>query len=76
MALVANFFVRDNRNGNTLGPYTRAEARTLCADLNDFVQRNMLPEERKTLRAAEQRPFTFGTEKDFAQSGKTLKKAV
>jgi hypothetical protein len=76
MAIVATYYVVDSRNGNSQGPYSRRDAKQLCADLNDYVQRNMLPEKRKTLRAAQQRPFTFGTELDFAQSGKVIKKAV
>ncbi len=72
MALVEDFYVRDNRNGNALGPYSRRDARQLCADLNDYVQRNMLPEERNTKKASEQRPFSFGTQKTFAESGKVV----
>lgn len=67
------YYVYDNRNGNTQGPYDRTDASKLCADLNDYVERNMTEEEKKTkTHQRERRPFTFGTKDDFAQSGKFI----
>lgn len=74
MASADDYFVYDNRNGNTLGPYDRDAAKKFCADLNDFVERNMTPEEKKAkTHQRDRRPFTFGNKSDFAQSGKVLK---
>lgn len=64
------FYVYDNRNGNTQGPYDREDAQKLAKDLNDYVERNMTPEERaRKTHQRDRRPFTFGTKDDFAKSG-------
>ncbi len=68
------FYVYDNRNGKAEGPYSRGTAKNICSDMNDRVQKKLSAEDRKNLRARDQRPFTFGTKDDFAKSGKLITK--
>lgn len=75
---MANFYVCDNRDtkNKAQGPYSMADAKKLCSDLNDYVQRNIPAEQRKTMRERDMRPFTFGTKDDFAQFGKVIAAAT